>query len=345
MLELTNLNYILILIEGALFSKSFKKKSKAVMIILATQLVLLLGLRGATVGVDTHTYLDLFWAKKGGASISYLELGNRVIYGVVSAVTNNPTWIFLVYAAITVVPVLTVIQKNSKNTFFSVIIYAGFMYYYWAFNAMRQAAAMSVAFWAISKLEEEKNCEFFLFVILAAMLHKSAWIVLLFWVVKRTRIRVNKNWAIWVTVLSGASVFVGAKMVSLGILLVPSYAGYIGSAFAGRGGFLHPLLFLLVFLFILLVQGKLDENERFYLTMLSVGVILYFVAVRVEIVNRMTYYFTMPLIILLPNWTESLNRQNKRLVKMVFYTGISLYQFLLVLRGAQGIVPYRFFWQ
>lgn len=345
MLELTNLNYIFILIEGFLFRNSFKKKSKVVLTVIGMQLILLLGLRGASVGIDTRTYIDLFWAIKNGWTVDYLEIGNQIIYNVISEFFNSPVALLMSYALITIIPVLKVIKKDSHNIFFSVILYAGFMYYYWAFNAMRQAAAMSIAFWAISCLEENKTLKYFLLVMLAALFHKSALLVLLFGIVKKTGIRANKNWAIWVITLSGVGALFGNKIISLGVMLFRPYEGYIDSAFAENGNALHPILFLLIFLVVLLMGNGLTENEQLLLTMLSVGVVLYFVSIKIGIVNRITYYFTMPLIILLPNWLESLKGQNKRLTKVIFYIGISLYQFLVVLKGTQGIVPYRFFWQ
>ncbi len=344
MFELTNLNYILIIIEGSLFLKGFKRE-KAWLIIVATQLVLLLGLRGSTVGIDTQTYIDLFWAVKSGWGIGWLEIGNQIIYSITATIFNKPVWLLLIYATITVIPVLKVIEIDSRNAFFSIIIYTGLMYYYWAFNAMRQAAAMSIAFLAISNLERNKNIKYFVLTFFAATVHKSALVVLLFWIVKKTGIRANKNWSVWIIALSSMGLLFGEKVVSQGLILFQSYAGYIDSIFAGNGNVLNPILFLSIFLFIILTQSHLSENELFYLTMLGIGVILYFVSIKIQIVNRLTYYFTMPLIVLLPNCIESLKKQNKLISKGIFFVGISLYQFLLILKGAQGIVPYRFFWQ
>ena len=102
---------------------------------------------------------------------------------------------------------------------------------------------------------------------------------------------------------------------------------------------------MMIFLFLLLMKSEMSDANRLYLTMLGVGVVLYFISVRIQIVNRLTYYFTVPLIILLPNIIESLQPDNRKVSKVISYLGISLYQLLLIMRGAQGIVPYRFFWQ
>lgn len=345
MLEITNLNFLIIFAEGILLSSEFKKKNRSLLMIVSLQLILLLGFRSNSVGIDTETYVTLFSYVEEGANITYLEIGNQVLLWLAAHLFHSYTVMLTMYATITVWPVFWVIRKESDNAFFSIIIYAGFMYYYWAFNGMRQAAAMSIALVAVHYLQCGKDKQFLIFTILSASLHKSALIILAFWLVKKLKIRVNKNWAILIIALSGIGVLAGPEIISVGLLLMKSYAEYLDSGFAGAGNLFHPILFMMIFLFLLLIKNEMSDANRLYLTMLGVGVVLYFISVRIQIVNRLTYYFTMPLIILLPNIIESLQSDNRKVLKVISYLGISLYQLLLVLRGAQGITPYRFFWQ
>lgn len=344
LLDLININYFLVLFSGFLFKKN-KILNDLLLYVIEIQTILLLGLRGKTVGVDTHTYIEYFQAIRMGSNLTYLEVGNRLILKIITGFCESPTAMFIVYAIISVTPVFWVIRKESQNVHLSVVIYIGMMYYYFSFNAMRQGAAMSIALVAVHYLQCGKDKQFLIFTILSASLHKSALIILAFWLVKKLKIRVNKNWAILIIALSGIGVLAGPEIISVGLLLMKSYAGYLDSSFAGAGNLFHPILFMMIFLFLLLIKSEMSDANRLYLTMLGVGAVLYFISVRIQIVNRLTYYFTTPLIILLPNITKSLQPDNRKVSKVISYLGISLYQLLLIMRGAQGIVPYRFFWQ
>lgn len=54
LLDIVNINYCLILFSGLLFANR-RRNNGFLLGLIATQLVLLLGLRGETVGIDTQT--------------------------------------------------------------------------------------------------------------------------------------------------------------------------------------------------------------------------------------------------------------------------------------------------
>lgn len=346
MLELTNINYVIILIEGMLFQKQFKNRKKFPLIIVSVQLILLLGLRNFTVGGDTQTYVQYFLYTVNGGIVNHLEWGARYLMVLLAQITSAPTVMLLVYAAMTILPVSYVSYKSSENIFFSMIIYAGLMFYYWAFNAMRQAAAMSFGLMALYYLNEGKTKKYFIWLLLATAFHKSAVVVLVYLLIKKSKIRINKNWIFILPMVSCFMMVFGDKLLLFFLRFFDSYIVYMSKdGYFGRGNVIHPLLFLSIFIFLTFVHVRYDEQIDFGLCLLAVGVILYFVSIRVKVVNRLPYYFTIPLVVLLPNTVEALHGNNKKISKAVFYIGISIYQLILVLQGAQGIVPYRFFWQ
>lgn len=344
LLDLININYSLVLFSGLLLKKN-KRLNDLLLYVIEIQTILLLGLRGKTVGVDTHTYIEYFQAIRMGSNLTYLEVGNRLLLKIITGFCESPTAMFIVYAIISVTPVFWVIRKESQNVHLSVVIYIGMMYYYFSFNAMRQGAAMSLVLVAIYYLERNKNGHFLLWVLLATSLHSSSVIMLLCWIIKKLKIRVNSNWILYSIVISGGSVLFGKQLVLFAGRLSGLYMGYMSTEFAGDGNLLHPLLFGAIFIYLLLVTPIKEESTSLGLTILGIGVMLYFVSIRVAIVNRLTYYFTISLITLLPNSIEQMKNNNKKISYAIFYMGISAYQLLLIMRGAQGIVPYRFFWQ
>lgn len=105
MLEITNLNYLIIFAEGILFSSEFKKKNRSLLMIVSLQLILLLGFRGNSVGIDTETYVTLFSYVEEGANITYLEIGNQVLLWLAAHLFHSYTVMLTMYAIITVWPV------------------------------------------------------------------------------------------------------------------------------------------------------------------------------------------------------------------------------------------------
>lgn len=344
LLDIVNINYCLILFSGLLFVNG-KKCNRFLFFLIATQLALLMGLRGKTVGFDTHTYIDYFTWTQLGVEPTWIELGNRAILKAIIAVSDSPTVMFVVYAAITVFPVFWVIKNESENAHLSIIVYCGLQFYYFAYNGMRQGAAMSLALVAVYYLNLNKSWRFLIWVLVASLLHRSALVVLLCWVIKKTKIRVDISWLPYIAAISVLGALFGKSLVMLVLRFFSRYAGYIGTTFADEGNWLHPFMFLSILAFLLWITPINDERVAFDLTLLGVGVVLYFISTSFQLMNRVTYYFIMPLIVLLPNAIETMSRNNRTVSKIIAYVAISVYHLLLIIRKCQGIIPYRFFWQ
>lgn len=346
LLDVLNINYFIVLLEAIIVATFSPKCSRQFLLITAVQLVLLLGLRDLSVGIDTRTYSEMFFTVLNGGRVSHIEIGNQILIWLATRISQEPTAMYLIYALLTVSCIDCFIAQRSRNIAFSVVMYTGFMFYYWAFNGMRQALAMSIGLIAVHYLLNNKTWKFVLFLLLAISIHISAIVLFVCWFIRTSKIRINRNWIMWVTIVSVACVLFGRQLIVLLVRIVPQYSGYLSSSFAGIGNLLHPLLYLALFYFICwLKTSSASENDSFLLVLLAIGVIVYFISIRVQIVNRMTYYFTIPIIVLLPNIVAGMPAgKNKLFTKALLYAGISCYEVMLIMRNAQGIVPYKFFW-
>ena len=71
--------------------------------IVSLQLILLLGFRSNSVGIDTETYVTLFFLMfEEGANITYLEIGNQVLLWLAAHLFHSYTVMLTMYATITV---------------------------------------------------------------------------------------------------------------------------------------------------------------------------------------------------------------------------------------------------
>ena len=96
-----------------------------------------------------------------------------------------------------------------------------------------------------------------------------------------------------------------------------------------------------------LLQRRGRNRERRYpieYWMFAVGTLFYWLSVQVQIVNRITNYFTGSILCLFTNLIEEIHdRKQAEILKLAVMIFLILYEMMMVWRSAQGIVPYSFF--
>lgn len=160
--------YLGVLTLAVVFARMADRGSKAFAMLSCAILVVPLGLRASTVGTDTKEYLSYFLTQG-----SYMEVGwnvlNRLcepfgfglLLGFVAVLTCGFTFARLWEL------------RGAVSFPFSVFMYAS-MFYFYDYNIMRQALAISILFWGSRYLFMQKNMKFFFFVAFAMLFHKSA---------------------------------------------------------------------------------------------------------------------------------------------------------------------------
>ena len=183
---------------------------------------------------------------------------------------------------------------------------------------MRQALAIGIVLQAVSLLDERKYFRYILIILIAMSFHSSA--------------------AVFGRILTE----IGARLIG--------YSSYLQTEYANAGNVLHPALFLIILMFctILSIGTKSTKKRKFKIEyeMLAVGVLFYWISLSVQIVNRIPYYFTGSVMTILPNLiVEMKNRKQAKIVNICVIVFLVLYEFLMIARSAQGIMPYQFFWE
>lgn len=367
-----NFNLLLIFLE-MLFFRQYSRKIKVVLgrkykIILSSenegellflvitflQLTMLLCLRAGTVGDDTHVYLDLYHSGVNGLSNlsnSHIEKGAQIYVWLLSRWGRNDVLFLSAFAVPTIILNYRFIRKYSDNIYMSVFIFTGLMYYFLAFNMMRQSLAMAIVLQAMQPAMERKWGKFILVIAFASIFHTSAWIFLGFILLPFIKVKINMGYFIGVVVVSVLILCIGRKAVSIFLgVLGSSYAHYLNQPLAGGNGhILHPVMYLLILcLVILLWKNEAKRVNYIFIHMLFIGTMLYVLSIRIQIVNRLPYYFTIAVIVLLPNLIKRIrNRKMYLFITVGVYFCVAFYEVLitLVLKKAQGILPYVFFWE
>ena len=162
-------------------------KKRQYSLIMALLLVLLLGLRHPSMGIDLgygmpYGYLPSFRELSGLSwknllsleSYQNYERGYLLFNKLVGCICREPQFFLLCCAAAAVLPIGAVIGKHSADCRLSFLIWFGLTVFQIPFSGLRQAIAVAVTFWGFSYVKERKPILYLAVVALASLFHRTA---------------------------------------------------------------------------------------------------------------------------------------------------------------------------
>ena len=175
-------------------------------------------------GNDYLRYVEFFHLASIDAYVPTEEGFNflvKVIYTLCGY--ENYLLVFAVYAVLTIGLMLLAIRQQAEDFAFSFFLFMMFGYYFQSFNTMRYYFALSIALVAMTCLLRRRYIGFLLLVILAALFHKSALVVLVLYPLALHR------WKTWQRIavcgLGAAAMVFHDKVLQLLVALYPSWEG------------------------------------------------------------------------------------------------------------------------
>jgi hypothetical protein len=140
------------------------------------------------IGYDYQSYIDIFeQARAGGQSLGAI-FGNLINGGIepgfyllnrfLSLFVTSSVVMYGVYSFLMLAPVAYFIFRYCKDVWLSTWIYVTVTFFYTIMNFVRQGMAVSIILLGYKFLREKKTIPFLLLVLLAAMFHKTALIMI-----------------------------------------------------------------------------------------------------------------------------------------------------------------------
>lgn len=331
-----------------IFVKVESPKASIVFFIIIACEVLLGGLRGLSVGTDTNHYVAILQSIGKGDSSKYSYVTSRDsvfwhIYGYAYMFFRNYTIIFFLHSLLNWSIVSSSIRKVSTNCFLALLVYISFRYSDMHLSGMRQGIAMAFVIFSFKYILERNAWKFIFIILISTAFHKSALIALpIYWIFYYD---IKKIQPLYVFILIG--VFFFARYIlynNLFSLLLQNetYDIYLKTTY--EHGYLYYILYLVAFILCYIFHDKEDEHSSKLLLLAFIGVLLQSITLANPIFNRVSIYFTISFIFLIPRvYTFNSNRYGMQ-VPTLF---ISIFLIGLYTLGgpAPGIVPYRFFWE
>lgn len=330
-----------------LFSLSISKK-KLIILLSCLELIVLAGLRSVKIGADTQVYINAldYYRDLDLKSILFAELvwpfdfeiGYFLFTKICAFLQMNNTIFLFVIAFFIYIPLFKFIYERSKMPILSIYIYFGLGIFSYSLGIFRQMIACSILLLSIQYIESRKLFKFLIIVFSASLFHMTAIIMLpMYWLVNFNL----KHYIKWMFALEFILLVFSRPILEFVFSIIPAYSNYIGSFYDVSGGTYIMLLFFTV-LAILTVKMDLKQNQV-SIYCLYIALMLQALAYSMNLFGRIIPYFSIHLIILIPEIINFYVKQKRKIV-ILFVCAFFLLMTFKDLYNNQYVCPYHFFW-
>ena len=314
---------------------------------------LFVGLSDMLGGYDRYIYCEVFEimheniTKGIFINEQFLSFfGKEPVYGLINDCiaffTPNRYIFILVYTLFLYTIYAINFYRYTKNPFFAFLVFEGLMFFF-TFTYLRQVLAAGVIWLCIPYVAQRNFKKYFLFVILATLIHNSAaYMILLYFIPRR---KFEKKYivlfmlALLLIGISGVTRFVFS--ISGDVVSNARIAGYANTAEMGFR--IEYVIEAMLFLFILLMNYRRIDDDDLSLTMANVylmfcGLLLFFC--KSSDGGRISWYCLLGIIVVL----ERLCRP-KSAIQLKAFVSIMCFVFFYRILLAWGVLiyPYKTF--
>lgn len=310
------------------------------------------------VGQDYEHWIDVYnWILNGEPAGNYVEIGYRYLNKLIQLVPFfNAYVLFFITSIFIIYGFGYLIYKNVEKEywFLSVFMFICSGIFFASLNLIRQYIAVVIIAFGIDFLKKNKYISFVIFVLLASLFHTSALIVLVFlpfYLIFRNR-RFSKALTI-IYVLSLVFMVVDLRQILeyMKFIIPERWEWYLQSEFLTERNFsaiTKQLVPNLLLIFVLMKRKQVIEKSKendIYILMLFIDVIITNCFYGVLVLLRLSYFFDISLIFIIPIIFELLQNYNKKIENLgklsIFGYYILLTVVTIFLMNGHGVMPYQ----
>lgn len=308
-------------------------------------LIIFLGLRGLSVGIDTKNYYDMFNDIKQLNLLQTLnvnfEHGYQLLEFFIGRIFGRFQFLLVFVAILYIGTVSYYIYKYSSNPMISYILFIGFGFYSFAMSSTRQTLAISFTMIAYKYIKEKNISKYLLFILIASTFHISALIFLpCYWL---NKINLNRKKLLLILFLALA---LFAFKDSLRILL-NNFARIVYQPTQTGGNRMYFLMVFSTILGVIYIKPFIQKNENNkYLFYMMVGSTLIMPITQFNpTIMRLNYYFFIFMIIYIPNLLSVIKDKFIRIIGTLGYSLVGIIWFFTSSISVQQLETYKFFWK
>lgn len=327
-------------------STVIRPKTKFTLVAFTIILTLIIGLR-FEVGVDWEQYVRILYSSRNLDFQDVIKQGD-IGYGLLNwlaAAAGVGIWFVNLGAAVAFATGFSAFCLKMPNPWLAMTVGMPYMAIVMAMNYTRQGAAFGLALIAILALQENRTRRFFLFIIAAALFHKTAVILLPLVVINTYRQR-------WWSILGIALFSVLAFFIFLFEWQEGLYAEYILGGYESGGAWARVLMNAAAAAAFLLFRRKfhLQVTTQKFWVWISIITILFIPAMALSpsstAIDRVALYF-MPIQLFvfssIPNVLSIYRLRNQATIFVIAGYAVVLYVWFVFGTFSYAWLPYKLY--
>lgn len=309
------------------FIKDLNKRRRMQLYMLAAGLILFAGLRSESTFSDTDSYYSHFLNVSDNGNFwevpkERFEPGYLIFEKFIHKyISHNPAWLIFIVSCFSIGTVFYLLKKEAKNLWLCSYLFIALYLYISGFVCpVRQSLAASLCIWSFFATQNRRIILSTLLILIATFIHSSA--ICFFVLLPISYLPLNRKNIIWVIV---SSVLAFGALGSIIEMLGRGTSTYLEDENMQLGNILDLIKAISILLFAYFLKVKNSSREVIWLAIISS--VAAFLSLKITVLNRVTSYFEVFLIILLVNLAYSLSRHNRSIV----YIGLIMIGFIHLL--------------
>lgn len=342
---------IFLVVKNIIFKDYLDKTQRGFLLFSGIVLIFIFGMRNGSInyGTDLNNYYRLFsraieansFAEFSATGFTY-EKGYLFLNWVLSRIIKWPQFIIIFQASICIGITLRFIHKHSNDILISLLGFMSFGLMQFYLTGFRQAIAISICLIALEMAEKNRIVPFLLLVLLASMIHQTAIVFIFAYIFVQIPVRKLTLFFDVVLVLL-ISQLVPRIIVFGNNVFEKDYAGiFVGNSTGGLINIAIALVILLIMYLRLKSKNEnSDQNEEYEFSdkillvdrnyeinyklmhIFIIGTGFYAMRFQALVIERISFYFTPVMFVLLPQIINNgFTQESRKYARVIFIWGM-----------------------
>lgn len=287
--------------------------------------------RADIIGNDTISYINKYnvIASNGIGSISSMEIGYQILCYLFAVVGFDAHSFITIVSFVLYLFVWLFIKKYSSNPLFSVVLFFSMFFSFFA-SGIRQSIALVMCLYAYQMIKDKRKRRAVLLILIASTIHTSALMAFVFFVPQIAP--KSLSIVVPVTLILSTLAMLGV-FNSLLPLVFERYQGHFESGRVGSGWLGVSFYVIRNLLFCAIAYHSYASRclqKRLELCCFSFALFIVIFGFSMNLFTRASDYFTLPLIVEIPNAIREGKLKNKKMLTVVLSSVLMLF-FVVVL--------------
>ncbi|MEB7715533.1 EpsG family protein [Staphylococcus equorum] len=331
--------YILAIILLKIIFTTKEKYNIVFLLIAGIMLTLIVSMRNLNFGSDTLVYIQKFKEYSlidYSIFIDYLNSVNekdKTFYILIRTLNNfgiEGHLLIAILATIFLIAIFWLIYKYSHNNLLSIILFISLGYLFFSLTGLRQTLALSLIIFSYKYIRERKLIKFVLLVLFASLFHSTAIIFLIAYPFAYVKLGMKHILILSAAIITNSLFYSQVNGVLEKFIVNDQYEYYLNNmeTLNYSGFFIQLIIFIFC---VVLKKNLLPQNPKdiSLYNLIFIGLLIQLFSTNIAVAFRISLYFSIFSIILIPNIINSIKNINiKILLYIIIIPILLLYLYL-----------------